>query len=60
MVVRECERSRNVADLCQELTKLVRVNMRVRRVVRRSFVDDGNGTVVEQQAVLGVSVHQQK
>ena len=47
MVVRECKRSRNVADLCQERTKLVRVNMRVRRVVRRSVVDDGNGTVVD-------------
>ena len=47
MVVRECERSRNVADLCQELTKLVSVNMRVRRVVRRSVVDDSNGAVVD-------------
>ena len=47
MVARECKRSRNVADLCQELLKLGMVNMRVRRVVRRSVVDDGNGAVVD-------------
>ena len=43
MVARECKRSRNVADLCQERMELCRVNMRVRRVVRRSVVDDSNG-----------------
>ena len=47
MVAREGKRSRNVAYLCQERTKLGRVNMRVRRVVRRSVVDDSNGAVVD-------------
>ena len=47
MVARECKRSRNVADLCQERMELCRVNMRVRRVVRRSVVDDSNGAVVD-------------
>ena len=47
MVARECKRSRNVADLCQERMELCRVNMRVRRVVRRSVVDDSNRAVVD-------------
>ena len=47
MVARKCNLSGNVADLRQELLKLGRVNMRVRRVVRRSVVDDGNGAVVD-------------
>ena len=47
MVARDCKRSRNVADLCQERMELCRVNMRVRRVVRRSVVDGSSGAVVD-------------
>ena len=51
MVARECKRSRNVADLCQERMELCRVNMRVRRVVCRSVVDDGNWAVVDHGSI---------